>query len=505
MVDLVYDPQLETDSKRLRELKALKYHRLSQEPHRYYEPIGKFDEFIKKSMSGDYRVSLFEAANGVGKTFGMVNLLANLFWNVDNKYFQEKLFQDWKYEKRGRIVSYPNTVTETIIPALKAVFPKNRYNIGKYEMSKEGKRYEAVWVTDTGWTFTIMTYDQDVQEFESANLGFVWEDEPPSIQIHRANYSRLRMGGVLFVTETPLKGSQWIFDEFINKKPTDLQAEKKSVTTAVLEDACVEHGENGFLNHQQILDQVAGYDKDELQSRVFGKHSHLSGLVFKKWTPDIHIIKPFNITYEDYVVVEALDPHPRVNDAVLWVAIDRFGKKYMIEELWGSFETAELAARIKDVEKNYRIVKRLIDPSAFNVDKHTGYCLAADLESTYHLSFEPGSKARTDAIQKIRENIDFQANESGIYVPPALHSFDTVEQANWEISRWQWQDWRGLTAQFKDPKEKPIDKDDHMIENLGRILLADVQFEEIMYETPIPTWAQGRPVRTGSKALNPYE
>lgn len=482
--------------------------RLYKQPHRQYVSIGKFEEFINEAMSGKHIVSLFEAANGVGKTYGMANLLANLFWPANNEYFQQPLFKNWPFSKKGRIISYPNTVIETIIPTLKAVFPKGMYsNDMKYETTKEGKRYEAYWTTSTGWEFTIMTYDQDITEFESANLGWFWEDEPPSYAIHQANYSRLRMGGVGFITETPLKGSQWLFDEFTNKPPSELEKEKRSITHAVIEDACIEHGVRGFLDHQRIVDQIAGYDEDELQQRVFGKHHHLAGIVFKKWNKEIHIIKPFNIDWNNYMVIEALDPHPRTPDAVLWVAVDRMKRKFLIEELWGEFESSELAARIKAIEKNYRIVKRLIDPSAYIIDKHTGYQLAADLSTNYQLDFFPGSKDRQAAIQKIREEIDYQMQNGEFLVEPNIHSFQNCERANWEIGRWQWQDWRGITAQFKDPKEKPIDKDDHMIENLGRILLEIDTMEFIESFSPVvtPDWARDRNLSSPpSKRIDPY-
>lgn len=504
MTDILYssDPQdiQEQEIKRLRELRKIKLHRLQNEPHRYFVPIGKFTEFTDKAMSGKYKVSLLEAANGIGKTYGIANLLANLFWPVQNRYFQKPLFQKWPYPKQGRIASYPNTIIETLIPALKEVFPKGRFDVTKYDTIKDGRNFEASWETDTGWKFKIMTYEQSPKEFESANLGFWWLDEPPPPLIYKANYSRLRMGGIGLMSETPLTGSQWIFDDFIDKHDAQLEKEKKSVTQAVLEDACEEHGERGFLTHKQIEDQIAGYDDDEIKPRVFGKHSHLSGFIFKKWTKNYHIITPFNINYRDYVVAHALDTHPRVPDAGLWVAFDRDGKAWMCHELWGEFETAELAEKVKDINKNYRITKMLLEPGAFVTDKHTGYQLAADLSENYHLEYEPGSKQRGMAIELIRQYLNYQMVGDEVVVSSRLKSFDTCDHANWEIGRWQWQDWRGLTAQFKNPKEKPVDKNDHFIEDLGRILLANVKFEEVIVERPIPDF-----VKKKQTSLDPYQ
>src|SRR5258708_34678052 len=101
-----------------------------------------------------------------------------------------------------------------------------------------------------------MTYDQDVKEFESANLGWFWEDEPPSYQIHQANYARLRMGGIGFMTDTPLGASQWIYDSFVDKTSTDLKKEEKSYIQAALDDACITHGANAVLKTEAIATHI---------------------------------------------------------------------------------------------------------------------------------------------------------------------------------------------------------------------------------------------------------
>lgn len=463
--------------KKLRQAKLLKLHRLQNEPHRYYVPIGKGEEFINKVGSNEYTSILLEAANGVGKTMLVANLLANLFWPVQNKYFQSSLFQSWPYPKKGRIVSDPNTVTETIIPMLKAVFPKGRYQQDKFSTTKEGKRFESHWVTDSGWTFTIMTYEQDVKEFESATLGFVWMDEPPPVMIYKANYARLRMGGIAIITETPLSGSQWLYDEFIELSPEKLKEQRKAIVHAELEDACDEHGVRGFISHQQIVNMISQYDEDDMQARVFGKHAHLSGLIFKKFEQKIHVIPPFKLVDSDWLVVHALDPHPRVRDAGLWVAFGVDGRKIICDELWFEGETDELGIRIKGINKQYRMSNHmLIDPSAFIVDKHTGRSLAGDLHND-GLIYEPGSKARTEAIRVIRDELNYVMTNGIFQKQPGLYIFDTCVQTIWEMAHWQWEDWQGKSAQYKTLKEKPVDKNDHFIEDLGRILLSGIIYE----------------------------
>jgi hypothetical protein len=453
--------------------------KLKNEPQLYYTPIGKGEQFIDLASSGNYRTILLEAANGIGKTMLSINFLCHLFWKTDNPYFGGKLFKDWPYPKHGRVISDPNTVTETIIPMMKEIFPAGRYNNERFSTTKEGKRFEAHWVTDTGWDFTIMTYEQDVKEFESANLGFILMDEPPPEPIYKANYARLRGQGIIILTETPLSGSQWIYDQFIELPPDKLEAQKKAVVHAELEDACEEHGVRGFIKHERIMDMVSQYDEDDMMARVYGKHAHLSGLIFKKWTPQVHVIKPFKLEDRDWLVVHALDPHPRVSDAGLWVAFGRDHRIIVCDELWGDWDTNELAIRIKGIDKFYRRKGWLLDPSAYVVDKHTGDSLAADL-SALGLRYTPGSKARTEAIRVIKDKLNYQIANGVFVVKPTIYVFDTCPQTIWELSHWQWENWQGKTAAYKTLKERPEDKNDHMIENLGRILLSGIEFESII-------------------------
>lgn len=491
-------------SKRILELKKLKLYRLQHEDFRFFSPIGRGQEFVDLFSSDNFLSILLSAANGVGKTSVMVNLLANLFWPVGNINFQGKLFKNWDYSRQGRIISQPNTIIETILPMIDRTFPRGRFGALKYTVSKQGKRYPSFFETDTGWSFTVMTYEQEVKEFESANLGWFWEDEPPPPGIHQANIARLRNGGVGLVTETPLDGSAFLYQEYIDLPDEVREKKRYAVVTATLEDACIEHGINGFWPHEQVERTIMSYDPDEREARAYGVFKHLQGVVFKKFNPAIHVIKPFPVNRENFVVVEALDSHTRNEDAVLWVAIDQKGRHFVVDELWGHFETGELAQRIKHIANNYRVVKRVIDPSAFIVDQHTGKSLQGDL-AAQGVIYEPASKQRSYAIQLIKDYLDYEEKQGLWIKPPKLFFFDTCPVAINQTAHWQWDNWRNKTAMTKKLKEKPVDKDDHMIEDLGRVLLSGATFQTMPdFKLPYNPLAENRPYQDSVTNLDPY-
>ncbi len=184
--------------------------RKENEKYRYYTPNGKAEQFIRLIGSGDVFVGLLSAANGVGKTACGANMVAHLLFPCNCDYFNHPIYKEFPFEKKGRIVSDPTTIIQQIVPELKKWLPALRY-----QTNNEGKNYPYKWHTDTGFEFDLMTYEQDPKEFESVTLGFAWFDEPPPQEIYKATISRMRKGGIVFITQTPLKGSAWLYDSFI--------------------------------------------------------------------------------------------------------------------------------------------------------------------------------------------------------------------------------------------------------------------------------------------------
>lgn len=462
-------------------------HRLRNESYRYYTPIGRVEDFIKVFKSNDFFIVLLSAANGVGKTQVACNIIAHLLFPCGNQYFQGGLFDEWPYPRVGRIISDPTTVTDTIVPMLHDTLPQGRYNEKKYEETKVGKRYPYLWETKGGkpqdrWRFTIMTYEQELKEFESATLGWAWFDEPPPKDIFTATAARMRKGGIIFMTETPLGAdAAWIYDEIIvNPKSNKKGVGTTAFVTAELEDACERHGERGFLKHKDILRMISVMDPDEIASRAFGKYEHLTGLIFKKFDTRIHVVDPFDINEQDFVVIMMMDTHPRNPTAVTWLAIHRSGRKFVIDELYGNFRTDELVARIREKETSggWRVVARYLEPAAYIEDQYTGRSTYSDLLGA-GLNFEKASKQRATGIKLMKDEFDYIKQGGQWIKSPTLFFFATCSRHIFEVTHWGWENWRGKTAMIKNPKDKPMDKDDHTMENVGRGLLSGVNFSEI--------------------------
>ena len=121
-----------------------------QEAAKFYTPNGKVEEFIKLFGEDKTFISLFIGGNGTGKTSAGANIVANICYGVQNKFFDYPLFKKFPYLKRGRIISDPTTIKEKIIPELKKWLPgsySEQLPEATFTTAKEGKNFEAKFIT----------------------------------------------------------------------------------------------------------------------------------------------------------------------------------------------------------------------------------------------------------------------------------------------------------------------------------------------------------------------
>lgn len=249
-----------------------------------------------------------------------------------------------------------------------------------------------------------------------------------------------------------------------------------------MESACKEHGIRGHLSHEHIEQMIAEVPEDERQARVYGKFAHLTGLVFKKWDRRIHVIEPFEIKWSDYTVYEALDTHMRTPHAALWVAVNARGQKFVVDELFKNASEGELATMIKAKAEKFRVETRVIEPAADIRDQNIQSSLKQRLATKYNLLYSLGSKDRDSATKRLQEAFDYVKINDEFEKFPEWQVFNTCTRFIWEVERIQWDDWRGRTRYEKNPKEKPKDKDDHLLECAGRIAILEPEF------IPAPTF-----------------
>jgi hypothetical protein len=85
--------------------------------------------------------------------------------------------------------------------------------------------------------------------------------------------------------------------------------------------------------------------------------------------------------------------------------------------------------------------------------------------------FIAASKDRARGIIRVREELAFERKGGELAKKPKLYFFKDLKRTRWEITHYQWDDWKRTSD--RNAKQVPRDKDDHMMENLYRLLLCD--------------------------------
>jgi hypothetical protein len=226
--------------------------------------------------------------------------------------------------------------------------------------------------------------------------------------------------------------------------------------------------DNPYLNQEAIDDFLSALTEDERACRISGMPMYMSGVIYKQFQYQRHVLQEvpkgwedFHLPPYDYTVHYAIDPHPRTPHAVLFIAVSPEGRAYIFDELFITGDAKELASAVKPILHGRHVCTRIMDPAAFVEDQRNKSVFADDLAAEGLAGLEKAPKdlqRGITAVQTALKDPDF------IYVSPRCRTF------LWEIGRYAWDDKNGV------PTNKPVDKDDHMMECFYRLVLRGLTY-----------------------------
>ena len=405
--------------------------RRENELFRFFEPNGPQESFIRTIGTGDHMVGILSAANGIGKTALVVNILGNLLWGSQSKFFDHPIFENWKFPKRARYITDPKLVEE-IGPFHSEIakwWPK-----GKFEAIKAGHNFYSQYKAND-WVIDVMTYDQEIRQFEGGTLGLIIFDEPPPRDIWNASVARLRLGGLLLCFMTPLTHAAWFFDEVVPRHTGD-------IVYAAMEDNCKQHGVRGQLEHQRIKDMIAEMPQDEVEARAYGKALYLSGVIYKQFDPRVHVLKEVKPVPPNATIYQSVDPHSDKPFACIWAYPDTNGDLYIADEWpnedFSKMHNCQLGIKdygniFRDKEQGMSVHQRVIDRHFADVrsavNKRT---LREELRDEVGLEYYPSYKAEEEietGILAVRTMLQYDntraitsINRPKLYINPNCHN-----------------------------------------------------------------------------------
>jgi hypothetical protein len=324
---------------------------------------------------------------------------------------------------------------------------------------------------------TVRSWLNDPQGTESSDWDAIHIDEPcPQGMWKSASRGLMDRDGSAWFTLTPLS-EFWINDMFF---PEELGGQARENVWSITGSTY----DNPTLSKEAIAEFERDLTDEEKQCRLHGIPLHLSGLVYKQFSRDVHVLKtppagwngwepPAHYCHYFYI-----DPHPQTPHCVNFVAVGPDQRRYYYRDLFEHCSIEALGRKIREVLKGKRVIRGRIDPIAYVNDPITETNMAEEL-ARFGVYVEKATKAREQGTLRVQGELA-KRDIHGIcpvqFTPEAKRSL-------WEIQRYCW-----------DEKEnKPIDENDHAMENLYRAELDDPKWYEPAKDSPIGELVIDRP------------
>ena len=283
--------------------------------------------------------------------------------------------------------------------------------------------------------------DQGRAKFQGTSLDYVWFDEEPPEEIYQECQMRvIDRQGNLWGTMTPLMGLTWVYDVIYMNELNDPEVWCQTMQWA----------DNPFLAREEIERLEKTLSEEEREARQYGRFVALSGLIYKEFNEQIHVIDPFPIPEEWYDTI-SIDPGMEHPLSCHFYACDHDGTVYVIGEHyqsgWG-------------VEKHAQAIRQLAQGLNWPLDrsgKLTGIIDCAGLQRTlaaeknvvelfneHGISLSPTSQAqkeRWSGIQRVKQYLTLREADDKTAWPrgkPRLFVFRTCPNMIKEFKSYRW-------------------------------------------------------------------
>jgi phage terminase large subunit-like protein len=378
-----------------------------------------------------------------------------------------------KTPNRGWVVSLTNEVQRDV--AQKEVLrwlPKDM--IKSVEMRKGSKDNLDAGIID----FITLTNDsiigfksceQGREKFQGTSQHWIWFDEEPPEDIYKECKMRvLDTVGDMWGTMTPLQGLTWVYDVVYMNEVGDPEVKYW----------LMEWADNPHLSPGAIAELEATMTEDEREARQYGKFVAMSGLVYKEFNEDIHVIDPFDVPKEWYDNI-SIDPGLDAPLSAHFYAVDNDYNVYAIEEHYKAGESVEWHA-----QQLHAIADRLGWPKDYNgylrtlIDSAANQKTLAAEKSVTDLFYDHKVLADTNVekdvwtgIQRVKQYLKLREHPQRDVWPrgkPKLFIFRNCANMIREIKSYRWKP----QTKSGEQVDKPIKKNDHAMDDLKYYIMS---------------------------------
>jgi len=335
--------------------------------------------------------------------------------------------------------------------------------------------------------------DQGRSKFQGTSQDWIWFDEEPPQDIYDECKMRIiDTRGHIWGTMTPLQGLTWVYDTIYMNENNDPEVKYWTM----------EWADNPWLAPEEIALLESTMTEDEREARQYGKFVAMSGLVYKEFNEDIHVIEPFDIPQEWYYNI-SIDPGLAAPLSAHFYAVDFDGNVYVIAEQYEAGQTVEHHAgvlhRMADElgwPKDRGYLRTMID-SAANQKTLASEKSVTELFRQHKVYANPQvEKGKWTGIQRVKQYLKLRPNEQTDVWPrgkPKLFIFSCCPAMIKEIKSYRWKPERKIKGYTgKSVTDEPIKRDDHAMDELRYLVMTRPELQEL--ESFLPG-ANGRPRR----------
>jgi phage terminase large subunit-like protein len=311
--------------------------------------------------------------------------------------------------------------------------------------------------------------DQGRAKFQGTSQHYIWFDEEPPKEIYDECKMRvLDTQGDIWGTMTPLQGLTWVYDIIYMNENEDSH----------IEYWLMQWADNPHLNLNEIKQLEQTMSEEEREARQYGRFVAMSGLVYKEFNEDIHIIDPIDLPREWYDMI-TIDPGLAAPTAGLFCACDDEGNIYIVNEHYKAGESIETHAKILHAmaeEMGWRKTKDGYLETLF--DSAANQKTLAAEKSVAELFYEQKVYANTNVIkdkwtgiQRVKQFLKLRPNDQIEVWPkgkPKLFIFRNCSNLIKEIKSYRWKP----PTEMGGDVDEPIKKNDHALDALRYYIMS---------------------------------
>lgn len=316
--------------------------------------------------------------------------------------------------------------------------------------------------------------DQGRERFQGTSKDYIWFDEEPPKEVYDECEMRVMdCKGDIWGTMTPLKGLTWVYDKIYLNDTNDPEV---WYVTMSWED-------NPHLSAEEIARKIASMTPEELEARREGKFVAISGLVYRGFRENIHVIDPFPVPLE-WMDTISIDPGMDKPLSAHWYAVDHDGNVYVCAEWYKAGWHAR--AHVREIERISNELEwprdsrghltALMDAAA-DQRNVAGERSVAEVFRDENLNINTKvNKSRFAGIQTVQKYLELRPAMDTVRWPqgkPKLFIFKTCTEMIKEIKKYRWDD--------KNP-DTPKGVDDHAMDELRYYLMSKPENSKVRQE-----------------------